>query len=138
MLEDQTVDPLQRKREADLLLDEGAARLKELLRSACVQLEPFPVFPGTLGVQAVECEPPKGAGPERGCVVVMQDGELYELEIGFDVNELSDQIVPDPFYARREKVTKLEDLHPLDAIAYSYNGLREVTRLLLERGVRGL
>ena len=70
----------------------------------------------------------------------MGDGELYELEIGFDLQEMADQLVPDPFYARREKVTKLDlqELHPLDQIAYLYNGLREVTRLLLERGVRGL
>jgi hypothetical protein len=138
VVEDLTIEPLQRKREADRLLDETAARLKELLRSACVQLDPFPVFPGTLNVQAIECEPPKGAGNERGCVVVMPDGELYELEIGFDLQELSEQMVPDLFYARREKATKLEDLHPLDLIGYTYTGLREVTRLLLERGVRGL
>jgi hypothetical protein len=137
-MNDVTIDPMQRKREADRLLDETAASLKEMLRSAAAQLGELPVFPGTLAVQAIECDPPKGAGPERGCVVVMADGELYELEIGVDFKELSESLVPDMFYARREKVTKLEDLHPLDYIGYAYNGLRELTRILLERGIRGL
>lgn len=137
-MNDLTIDPMQRKREADRLLDDTAASLKEMLRSAAAQVGDLPVFPGTLAVQAIECEPPKGAGPERGCVVVMGDGELYELEIGVDFKEMSESMVPDIFYARREKVTKLDDLHPLDYIGYAYSGLRELTRLLLERGIRGL
>ena len=137
-MNDLTTDPMQRKREADRLLDETASKLRELLRSACLQLDPFPLFPGTLAVQAIECEPPRHAGPERGCVVVMGDGELYELELGFDMKEVAEGLVPDLFHARKETTRKLDDLHPLDATNYAYNGLREVTRLLLERGVRGL
>lgn len=138
MQDPRTVDPMQRKREADHVLDETIQRMKELTRSACAQLEPFPVFPGTLGIQAIECEPPKNAGPEHGCIVVMQDGELYELEIGFDMEEMAEQMTPDLFYARKEKATRIEDLAPIDELFYLYNGLREVTRTLLERGVRGL
>ena len=138
MANDLTTDPMKRKREADLLLDDAMTRMKELLRSACAQLDPFPVFPGTLNIQAIECEPPRNAGPDRGCIVVLPDGELYELEIGFDMKEMAEQPTPDLLSSRREKTTKLDDLHPLDGLAYSYEGLREVTRLLLERGVRGL
>ncbi len=133
-----TIDPMQRKREADQVLDESIQRLKDLARSACLQLEPYPVFPGTLSVQAIECEPPRSAGPDRGCIVIMQDGELYELEIGFDMQEMAEQMTPDLFYARREKASKVADLAPVDELYYLYHGLREVTRILLARGVRGL
>jgi hypothetical protein len=137
-MDDLTVDPMQRKREADKALDETAEKLRELLRSACAQLDPWPLFPGTLAIEAVECEPPRGAGSDRGCIVVTKEGDLYELELGIDFKELAEGIVPDLFYARKESLKPIEDMHPLDYIGYAYNGLREVTRLLLERGVRGL
>ena len=70
--------------------------------------------------------------------VVLPDGELYELEIGFDMKEMAEHMTPDILSARSEKTAKIEDLHPMHALAYAYEGLREVTRLLLERGVRGL
>ncbi len=70
--------------------------------------------------------------PERGCIVLAPDGELYELEIGQDVTALAlDQT--DPVALREERLKKLEDLHPRDYVVYAYSALTKVVELLLER-----
>ncbi|MEE9198236.1 MAG: hypothetical protein V3U26_00405, partial [Dehalococcoidia bacterium] len=55
--------------QGDAALEDTVARLRELLHRAAGQLQPFPYFYGSYTVQAVEAEPPKGSGPDRGCVV---------------------------------------------------------------------
>ncbi len=110
---------------ADATLGEAAARLKELLQEAASRLDPFPTFYGSLTVRAIEAEPPEGQSSDLGCVVVCPDGELYELEVGFN---------PSPFgfstnMEREEKLTKL-DLPTLTYISYAHSALSEVSKLL--------
>ena len=114
---------------ADATLGEAAARLKELLQDAASRLDPFPTFYGSLTVRAIEAEPPQGQSSELGCVVVCPDGELYELEVGFN---------PSPFgfstnMEREEKLTKL-DLPTLTYISYAHSALSEVSKLLARYG----
>lgn len=114
---------------ADATLEEAAARLKELLQEAASRLEPFPTFYGSLTVRAIEAEPPQGQSSDLGCVVVCPDGELYELEVGFN---------PSPFgfstsVEREEKLTKLE-LPALTYISYAHGALSEVSKLLARSG----
>ena len=106
-------------------LEETAACLRELLHRAAGQLQPFPYFLGSHTIQAVEADPPKGVGPDRGCVVVCPDGELYELTVSFNQHPL-DRVTG---MERDEKVEKL-DLPHLEYIPYAYNALAELTRLL--------
>ncbi len=74
--------------------------------------------------------------PERGCVVLAPDGELYELEMGQDVTALAlDQT--DPVALREERLKNLEDLHPRDYVVYAYIALSRVVELLLERQAEG-
>jgi hypothetical protein len=127
-----TTQPLVRKAQADLLLDRAALQLRELLREAARELRPFPAFPGAFFTNAIECEPDGAASPERGCVVVCDDGELYELQIGVDQEALADGL-SDPVALRDERRQKLDDLHPRDYIVYAYNGLLAITEALLER-----
>ena len=61
-----------------------AARLGDLLRQAAGSLTSFPHFMGVSPVQAIEVEPPGGVGPERGCVVVCPDGQLYAYELRYE------------------------------------------------------
>ena len=71
-------------------------------------------------------------GVERsdvGCIVVGEDGKLYELEMTID---FGDGVV-DMAQARDEKLKPLEDLHPRDEIILCYNALSQITELLLER-----
>jgi hypothetical protein len=125
-------DPLLRKAQADVVLERAARQLRELLQQACAELDPFPPFPNALFTNAVECEESAAADPGRGCVVVCEDGELYELEFGIDHDSIELTGSWDPVTARKETRKKL-DLHPRDYIVYAYNGLVAVTEHLLER-----
>ncbi len=125
-------DPLEYKAEADAALDRLAEQLRRLLREATAQLDPFPPFPGAFFTHGIEIEAPGVDSPDRGCVVLAQDGELYELEMGEDVAALAlDQT--DPVAMREEKLKKLEELHPRDYVVYAYSALTRVVELLLER-----
>lgn len=125
-------DPLLRKAQADVVLERTAAQLRSLLHDACAELRPFPPFPNALFTDAIECEEGAAASTERGCVVVCEDGELYELEFGVDHESIEMTGSWDPVTARKETRKKL-DLHPRDYIVYAYNGLVAVTEHLLER-----
>jgi len=125
-------DPLQYKLEADEALERLAGRLRRLLHEAAARLEPFPPFPGAFFTHGIEVEAPGLESPERGCVVLGPDGELYELEMGQDIAALAlDQT--DPVALREERLKKLEELHPRDYVAYAYAALTRVVELLLEQ-----
>ena len=129
-------DPLEYKAEADAALDRLAQRLRRLLQEAAGELDPFPPFPGAFFTYGIEVEAPGVDSPQRGCVVLAPDGELYELVMGQDVAALAlDQA--DPVAMREEKLNKLEDLHPRDYIVYAYDALTKVVELLLERQAVG-
>lgn len=129
-------DPLEYKAEADAALDRLAQRLRRLLQEAAGELDPFPPFPGAFFTYGIEVEAPGVDSPQRGCVVLAPDGELYELVMGQDVTALAlDQT--DPVAMREEKLEKLEDLHPRDYIVYAYAALAKVVELLLERQAQG-
>lgn len=126
-------NPLLRKTQADNVLERAALQLQALLQEACAELQPFPSFPNALFTNAIECDPGAGADPERGCIVVGEDGELYELEIGIDHDAIELTGSWDPVTARKETMKKVE-FHPRDFVVYAYAGLLAVTELLLERG----
>ena len=121
-------DPLARKAHADLIVERAAEQLRSLLQEAVAQLDPFPPFPGAFFTFAIEIEPGAAAAPDKGCLVVGPDGELYELLIGVDFSGE----VTDPVAARNEEMKKL-DLHPADYLVYAYRALTRVTELLLEQ-----
>lgn len=129
-------DPLEYKAEADAALDRLAQRLRRLLREATGELDPFPPFPGAFFTYGIEVEAPGIESPERGCIVLAPDGELYELVMGQDVTALALNQT-DPVALREEELKKLENLHPRDYIVYAYNALTKVVELLLERQAEG-
>ena len=129
-------DPLEYKSEADAALDRLAQQLRRLLQQAATGLDPFPPFPGAFFTHGIEVEAPGVDSPERGCVVLAPDGELYELVMGQDITALAlDQT--DPVALREERLNKLEDLHPREYVVYAYTALTRVVELLLERRVEG-
>ena len=123
---------LLRKTQADNILERAALQLQDLLKEACAQLDPFPPFPQALFTNAIEVEEGIAADPDRGCVVVCEDGELYELQMGIDHDSIELTGSWDPVTARKETREKL-DLHPRDYVVYAYNALIAVTDALLER-----
>ena len=118
-----------RKAQADMLLERSALQLRQLLEEAAGQLQPFPPFPGAFFTNAIEVDSSVAEDPARGCVVVCQDGELYELKMSIDFSEDAE----DPVSARDEKLAKLEELHPRDYIVLAYEALTRITECLLER-----
>jgi hypothetical protein len=122
-------EALARKQQADMVLDRAAQQLRILIEEAAKALRPFPPYPGAFFTNAVEVSLEGAERADFGCVVVAEDGELYELEMKID---FSDDVV-DMVQARDETLRKLDDLHPRDYIILAYNALTQLTELLLER-----
>ena len=125
-------ESLARKTSADRALERAASELEVLLKEASAALRPFPSFPNAFFTNAIECDPGPAGDPERGCVVVAEDGELYELEFGVDHDAVELTGSWDPVTARKEEKRPL-DLHPRDYVVYAYSGLMAITEELLER-----
>jgi hypothetical protein len=125
-------DPLLRKAQADVVLERTAAQLRELLEDACAALRPFPPFPNALFTHAIEVDAGHAASPELGCIVVGEDGGLYEFQVGVDHDSIELTGSWDPVTARKEELKPVA-FHPRDYIVYAYNGLVAVTEHLLER-----
>ena len=124
-------EPLAGKAQADAILERAAQGLRQLLQEAVARLDPFPPFPGAYFTLAIEAEPDAASHPDRGCVVVGPDGELYELTMGLELPPGPGEPT-DPISMRKEEMTKL-DLHPRDYIVYAYNALTRVVEILLEQ-----
>jgi hypothetical protein len=130
------LDPLARKSAADDAIDRAAAELHDLLQAAAADLRPFPAFPGAFFTNAIEVEAGNASSPDRGCVVVAEDGELYELWIGVDLESVALDGFEDPVSLRKEELHPIE-LHPLDYVTFAYNALTAITEQLLERAGGG-
>ncbi len=125
-------EPLARKAQADLIIDRAAQQMRLLLQEAAKELRPFPPFPGAFFTNAVEVNLDGVERADIGCIIVGEDGELYELEMKIDFGEEFGDVV-DPVQAREETLKKLEELHPRDYIVLAYNALTQLTELLLEQ-----
>ncbi len=62
--------------------EDTAARLHDEVAELAGRLRPFPSFMGMTTLQAIELEPPSESRNDWGCVVVLADGEICELELG--------------------------------------------------------
>jgi hypothetical protein len=122
-------EALARKTQADLIIDRAAQQLRVLLEEAAKELRPFPPFPGAFFTNAVEVNLDGAERSDLGCIVVGEDGGLYELEVKID---FADDLV-DMVQARDETLKKLDDLHPRDYLVLAHNALTQLTELLLER-----
>jgi len=117
-------DPLQLRAQADAVVQRAADQLRTILETAAGQVDPFPTFPGTMFSTGIEVEGLTSS--ERGCVVVGEDGGLYELQIGVDADQLA-LGVSDPASTRHELRIPLEDLTPAEYAAYAYRAIVALT-----------
>lgn len=112
-----------------------ADRLRTTVAELASQLRPFPGFFGMSTLQAIELELPSGSGvqltPELGCVVILQDGEISELDLmniaGPDGPDAVDQV---------ERFTEL-DLPADQYIAYATVAVRLLQAEIERRGRTG-
>ena len=63
------------------VLEEAAARMRGILAELAGRIHPFPAFLNMSSVQAVELDPPLRLPQNRGCVVVLPNGEICEMNL---------------------------------------------------------
>ena len=122
-------DALRHRAHADAIVQQAGAQLRALLHELAAAIDPFPEFPGSFFSYGIEVEPPADES-ERGCVVLGEDGELYELRIGVEADQLD---TDDPATGRSEARLPLEELSPADYVAYAYRAV-EAAAAYLEGG----
>ena len=113
---------------AESVLHDAAARLKELLAALAQSLRPFPAFLNMDSLQAVELEPPLAPTTDHGCVVVLPEGEICEMDLslmpGIQGIMDIDQV---------ERFTELE-LPDDEYIVYAATAIRLLSQELRRRG----
>ena len=122
-------DPLQHQAHADLVVRRAADQLRTLLQTVASQIRPFPEFPGSYYTYGIEVDVPAAHG-ERGCVVLGEDGGLYELQLGLDVTQAAGG---DPAAMRSEDRVPLEDLPPADYVAYAHRAVTAAVEYMLRQ-----
>ena len=118
-------DPRQLRALADVTVQRAAEDLGAQLAALVRQVQPFPPFPGAVFAYGIEVEPP--AHSSLGCVIVGDDGALYELQLGLDHEAIAsgaDSLTP-----RHEELVKLE-LPPREFIAYAHGAIEALTAYL--------
>ena len=91
------------------LLEQTARQLGEAVAALAPLLQPFPSFMGMSTLQAIELEPPPDSRSEWGCVVVLPDGEICELEM---------EVIPGP--AGPTDVDQVDRYRPLELSTVDY------------------
>lgn len=117
---------------AESLLEETANQLMELLRSSVGELSRFPPFPGALFTFGIEVDLDSFNDPEIGCIVITEEGDLKELQIGVDANSFNTFGDSDPVTSRSERLLDL-DLASWQRVVLAHSALLKVQRLLWEQ-----
>ena len=113
---------------AEAEVEAEALRLHELVAGLAARLQPFPAFMGMTTIQAVELEPGINDKPDRGCVVVLSDGQICELELKLMAGAEGVSDVD-----QTEQFTEL-DLPPDEYIVYAAAAVRLLYQELVRRG----
>ena len=111
---------------SESILERVAEQVREVVIKLALVLDPFPLFLGLNTIHAVEVEP-SGYGPDRGCVVICSDGQLYRMIL---------RMVPGPVdiggVEQSEELMEL-DLSANEYLSYAYNAIRSLIELLEQR-----
>lgn len=99
--------PAEIRAEADVVLERAVEALRAQLVEVAQRIDPFPSFPGAVFAYGIEVEPPGGGGPDLGCVILGNDGALYELQIGLDDTNARHSVT-DASTERHEELVPLE------------------------------
>ena len=114
--------------DGEAVLRDAAARLRELLAELAHNLRPFPAFLNMASVQAVELESHFAPTADHGCVVVLPEGEICEMDLsvmpGIQGIMDIDQV---------ERFTELE-LPDEEYIVYASTAIRLLSQELHRRG----
>ncbi|MDA0353869.1 MAG: hypothetical protein O3A10_16935 [Chloroflexi bacterium] len=97
-------DHLEQRAHADAIVERAADQLRAVLKGLVHEIDPFPPFPGSMFTHAIEVPPT--AHSTLGCVIVADDAELYELQLGLDQDVIASG--GDAHAARIEETVQLE------------------------------
>ena len=116
-----------RARSTQEILETTAGQLREALSELAGRLRPFPAFMGMATLQAIELEPPDTQN-DWGCVVLLPNGEICELEL---------EVIPGP--AGPTDVDQVErykvlELSTGDYVHFAAAALRLIGEELQKRG----
>jgi hypothetical protein len=118
----------QQKPNGDHSIVEAASCLHQVLAGLASRLRPFPAFLNMTSLQAVELDLMPEGMPDRGCVVVLPEGEIRELDLqvlpGIEGITESDQL---------EEFREM-DLSPEAYIMYAASAIRLLSQELRQRG----
>jgi hypothetical protein len=113
-----SLDPFQERALADAAVARAAQALKEQLKRIAAAIRPFPVFPGAVFAYGIEVEP---VGSGQGCVILGDDGTLYELQVGVDAAQAAlDET--DQVGTRHEELVPL-DIPPAEYVTYAHRAV---------------
>lgn len=122
--------PLVHRAHADLIAQRAADQLRALLTTLVAEIDPFPPFPGAMFVYGIEIEPAAGTRDEHGCVVLAEDGALYELQIGLDLEQVESGSA---VAMRSEERVRLDDLPPAQYVGYAHRAVTAAVEYLLKQ-----
>ncbi len=132
-------DPDLLEAQANAVYERVRAQLRDLLHEGARGLQPFPVFPGAPQTRAIEVDIPVdlggGAAPgggARGCVVLAEDGELYELQLEVEANTLAAG-ANEPVLAQHEQRIPLADIGAGEYVVLAQRALQLVIAELRRR-----
>ncbi len=118
---------------ADATVQRAADGLRAQLKEVASLIDPFPPFPGAVFAYGIEVDPPGGGDPDLGCVILGNDGALYELSIGLDATQSAPGA--DAAGERHEELLPL-DLPPARYIPYAHAAIAAAVQYL-ESGQAG-
>lgn len=121
-------DYLKQRAYADAIVERAADQLRDLLANLVKEIDPFPPFPGSMFTSGIEVQPTSNSS--LGCVIVGDDAELYELELGLDQEEIARG--GDAHAARIEHTVEL-DLTKAEYVPTAYAAIQAVTTYLETR-----
>lgn len=121
------LDPMQERAVADAVVTRAAQQLREQLKRVAAGIDPFPAFPGAVFAYGIEVEP---IGADQGCVILGDDGGLYELQIGVDDAQAA--LDSEQVGTRHEELVPL-DVPPADFVTYAHRAIVAATNYLESR-----
>jgi hypothetical protein len=112
-------DHLEQRAHADAIVERASDQLRGILKGLVSEIDPFPPFPGSMFTLGIEVPPT--AHTSLGCVIVGDDAELYELQLGLDQEVIASG--GDAHAARIEETLQL-DLSPAEYVTQAHAAIR--------------
>lgn len=110
---------------AHAVVERAAGELMALLPRAARAVGEFPSFPGAMFACAIEVDPAGELPGDYGCVVLGEDGGLYEFVVSHDPQQESSG---DPVATRAEELRPLEAMPPEHVVLYAHGAVLAALR----------